>query len=58
MSKKKKLNLNDLKVKSFVTSLDTDTKNQAKGGMTGSMCETDCAITYCRSAYTNCTCDC
>ena len=30
--KKKKLNLNDLKVESFVTSLDSEDRNTVKGG--------------------------
>jgi hypothetical protein len=35
MSKKMKLNINDLKVVSFVTSLKDEEKGKAKGGWTG-----------------------
>jgi hypothetical protein len=47
MSKKMKLNINNLKVESFVTSLQDEEKGKAKGGWTAwcetwpPICETD-----------------
>jgi hypothetical protein len=50
MPKKVKLNIQDLKVQSFVTSLEDDSKAKVKGGLpyTCNTCDemTDCSITY------------
>lgn len=62
----KKLKLSDLKVQSFVTSLENDEKNKVKGGLTSPNCETDdtCTCnTYCGTCPTACgsmcnTCSC
>lgn len=49
MSKQMKLNLGELKVTSFLTSLERDQENEIKGGLT----ETDPRVC---TAVTNCTC--
>ena len=55
MPKKKKLSFDSLKITSFVTSLDKETENQAKGGVTlnGPLCSVEicdtsiCSRTHC-----------
>ncbi len=47
MLKKKKLNLENVRVESFVTTLSEDQKDDAKGGLTGSPCVTIPIYTYC-----------
>ena len=47
MPKKNKLNLENVKVESFVTSLSNEQKSDAKGGATGEPCVTAFIITYC-----------
>jgi hypothetical protein len=49
MSKQMKLNLGELKVTSFLTSLDQEQENEIKGGLT----ETDPRVC---TRVTNCTC--
>ena len=48
MDKKTRLDLKDLKVQSFVTSLDDTEKAKVKGGInpTCNTCDDDCSITY------------
>lgn len=52
MSKKKKLKLENLSVQSFVTSLDDETANRAKGGVTviGPLCSVEVCDTLVCSA--------
>lgn len=53
MPKKIKLNLNDLKVQSFVTTLNDWEKNELKGGTTNSWDE-DCPQTCMSACITDC----
>ena len=47
MSKNKKLNLQNVKVESFITTLSEGQKQDAKGGLTGDVCITRPFLTYC-----------
>lgn len=47
--KNKKLNLNELRVKSFVTSFQSDQENTIKGGGPSNLCSPGGATTYCNS---------
>lgn len=55
MPRKIKLNLNDLKVQSFVTALNEYDKAKIKGGT--DTADDDCDTSTCRTCYTRCTCD-
>lgn len=61
MGKKIKLSIEDLEVKSFVTSLDDDKKEEARGGYTASrpFCTLSCGTfcEYCPDSF-ECTFDC
>lgn len=48
MPKKTKLNIQDLKVQSFITSLEDDSQAKVKGGLPPSCntCEIECSYTY------------
>ncbi len=48
MSKKMKLDLEDLNVQSFVTSLQDNEQQKVKGGipLTCNTCDDDCSVTY------------
>lgn len=48
MGKKVKLDLEDLKVQSFITSLEKSEQQQVKGGLpvTCNTCGDECSITY------------
>ncbi len=53
MSKKMKLNLGELKVKSFLTSLEREEESKFRGG--GPDTEQDCSVDSC-TCETYCTC--
>ena len=57
MSKKIKLNLGELHVQSFVTSLDDNEKDHVKGGISGDICPETyvCATRLCTVWAATCT---
>lgn len=57
MPKKLKLNLNDLKVQSFVTALTDEEKNRFKGAGSDGCDSGGTALTHC-TCVTRCTCTC
>lgn len=59
MSKKIKMDLKDLKVQSFVTSLDEEEKSQLKGGLPNTCvtCDLECSFSRwmdCMTEYLSC----
>jgi len=61
MGKKIRFNIDSLKVRSFVTSLDDDKKDEVQGGVTpsGDFCSLSCGTfcEYCPNSF-ECTFDC
>lgn len=59
MPKKLKLHLSDLKIQSFVTSLENDSQNKVMGGLTpatcpAEVCSEDTACQYCPDTNVEC----
>lgn len=51
----KKLNLHELKIRSFVTSLDNELQREARGGATAvSFCITNCSDETCNESIGEC----